>query len=190
MIKINSKTLKYLKNSSGNFAWQFKKGQAKELKIRQDREREREGDGESLGRTLRRTLPFIRSVPPALSLLLSQPSVFWRIRVLYFFCLPILYFALRSAFGFWFHTIYFCYFLLILNIFRTAYAFIISPVPTDHFRLRLSFRFSRFSISFLSLLFSVSLVQLSQCHKHRNPFFLPHQRCKRNKENQRLEYEP
>lgn len=41
MIKINSKTLKYLKNSSGNFAWQFKKGQAKELKIRQDRERER-----------------------------------------------------------------------------------------------------------------------------------------------------
>lgn len=156
----------------------IQKGTSKEIE-NSPGSRERERDGESLCGTWKSSaknspiLPFRSAC--SISASFSGQRFLANSR-LTFFCLPILYFALRFAFGFWFHTIYFCYFLLILNIFRTAYAFIISPVPTDHFRLRLSFRFSRFSISFLSLLFSsllfsLSLVQLSQCHKHRNLFF-------------------
>lgn len=101
MIKINSKTLKYLKNSSGNFAWQFKKGQAKELKIRQDRERE--GDGESLGSELCEELS--HSSVPFLQLYLCfflSPAFSGEFASYIFFVCPfcILLCVLLLAFGF------------------------------------------------------------------------------------------
>lgn len=102
------------------------------------------------------------------------------------------HFVFCFAFCFWLLVSYHLFLLFSADLEHFSYSLCVYYFASSYWslRLRLSFRFSRFSISFLSLLFSVSLVQLSQCHKHRNPFFLPHQRCKRNKENQRLEYEP
>lgn len=119
MLKINSKTSKYLKNSIGNFAWQFKKGQAKKLKIRQDRERERERWRESL-----RHLEELCEE-------LSHSSVPFRLLYLCFFLRPAFSGEFASYIFLFAHFVFcfaFCFWLLV-----SYHLFLLFSADLEHF---------------------------------------------------------